>query len=63
MGFAGARSADCHDIVRAVDKLTTMQLPNQGLVHRDCQDFRVWAGIMGKKESHYVSTQGAGDPG
>jgi hypothetical protein len=29
----------------------------------DCQDFRVWAGIMGKKESHYVSTQGAGDPG
>ena len=30
---------------------------------RDCQDFRVWAGIMGKKESHYVATQGAGDPG
>jgi hypothetical protein len=29
----------------------------------DCQDFRVWAGIMGKKETHYVSTQGAGDPG
>ncbi len=23
----------------------------------DCQDFRVWAGIMGKKESHYVPTQ------
>jgi transposase, IS5 family len=29
----------------------------------DCQQFRVWAGIMGKKESHYVPTQGAGDPG
>jgi transposase, IS5 family len=23
----------------------------------DCQEFRVWAGIMGKKESHYVPTQ------
>jgi hypothetical protein len=21
---------------------------------RDCQDFRVWAGIMGKKGTHYV---------
>ena len=30
---------------------------------RDCQDFRVWAGIMGKKESHYVPTQGTGDTG
>jgi type I restriction enzyme S subunit len=29
---------------------------------RDCQDFRVWAGIMGKKESHYVSTQRTCDP-
>jgi hypothetical protein len=28
----------------------------------DCQDFRVWAGIMGKKESHYVPTQRACDP-
>jgi hypothetical protein len=35
----------------------------QGLVPGDCQDFRVRAGIMGKKESHYVPTQGAGDPG
>lgn len=24
---------------------------------RDCQDFRVWVGIMGNKESHYVTTQ------
>ena len=32
-------------------------------VKRDCQDFRVWAGIMGKKESHYVPTQGTGDTG
>ena len=30
---------------------------------RDCQDFRVWAGIMGKKETHYVPTQGAVDSG
>jgi len=29
----------------------------------DCQDFRVWAGIMGKKETHYVPTQGAVDSG
>ena len=29
----------------------------------DCQDFRVWAGIMGKKESHYVPTQRTGDTG
>lgn len=29
---------------------------------RDCQDFRVWAGIMGKKESHYVPTQRTCDP-
>ena len=29
----------------------------------DCQEFRVWAGIMGKKETLYASTQGAGDPG
>jgi len=28
----------------------------------DCQDFRVWAGIMGKKESHYVPTQRTCDP-
>lgn len=25
--------------------------------NRDCQDFRVWPGIMGNKESHYVTTQ------
>ncbi|BBB11877.1 hypothetical protein [Sphingopyxis sp. FD7] len=29
---------------------------------RDCQEFRVWAGIMGEKESHYVSTQRTCDP-
>ncbi|MFM7402830.1 MAG: hypothetical protein ACKO1N_01795, partial [Erythrobacter sp.] len=29
---------------------------------RDCQDFRVWAGIMGKKETHYVPTQRTCDP-
>jgi len=26
---------------------------------RDCQDFRVWAGIMGEKETHYVPTERA----
>ena len=29
---------------------------------RECQDFRVWAGIMGKKESQYASTQRTCDP-
>jgi hypothetical protein len=28
---------------------------------RECRNFRVRAGIMGKKESHYVSTQRACD--
>lgn len=27
------------------------------IVSEDCQEFRVWAGIMGKKESPYVPTQ------
>ena len=27
----------------------------------ECQEFRVWAGIMGKKETRYVSTQRACD--
>ena len=36
---------------------------SEATVYRDCQDFRVWAGIMGKKESHYVPTQGTGDTG
>ena len=27
------------------------------LLKGDCQDFRVWPGIMGNKESHYVTTQ------
>ena len=29
----------------------------------DCHEFRVWAGIMGKKETYYVTTQRACDPG
>ena len=28
-----------------------------------CHKFRVWAGIMGKKETYYVTTQRACDPG
>ncbi|MGD9663772.1 MAG: DNA cytosine methyltransferase, partial [Novosphingobium sp.] len=39
------------------------QLNGSAFTHGDCHDFRVWAGIMGKKESHYVTTQRAGDPG
>jgi hypothetical protein len=31
-------------------------------MRQDCQEFRVWAGIMGKKESHYVPTQRTCDP-
>ncbi len=38
-------------------------IPASEASYRDCQDFRVWAGIMGKKESHYVPTQGTGDTG
>ncbi|MBS3962567.1 MAG: DUF1156 domain-containing protein [Sandarakinorhabdus sp.] len=38
-------------------------IPLEALRLGDCQDFRVWAGIMGRKESHYVPTQGAGDSG
>ena len=30
---------------------------------RQCHKFRVWAGIMGKKETYYVTTQRACDPG
>ena len=30
---------------------------------RPCHKFRVWAGIMGKKETYYVTTQRACDPG
>ena len=29
----------------------------------DCRDFRVWVGIMGKKETQYVPTQRASDTG
>ena len=39
------------------------ELRRRNAIERDCQDFRVWVGIMGKKESHYVTTQGAGDLG
>ena len=41
---------------------TQAQAQAQDDLDRDCQEFRVWAGIMGKKESHYVPTQRACDP-
>jgi hypothetical protein len=43
-------------------------MPTSGIhAHRnatgwECQDFRVWAGTMGKKESQYASTQRTRDP-
>lgn len=37
--------------------------PEKEGISRVCQEFRVRAGIMGDKETHYVTTQGAGDPG
>jgi transposase len=62
------------DVLRQLFEATVAACMAEGLVGgeafavdasmvRDCQDFRVRAGIMGKKESHYVPTQGAGDPG
>ncbi|RXR23093.1 AraC family ligand binding domain-containing protein [Sphingobium fluviale] len=41
----------------------TLDAKKVAQMHGDCQDFRVWAGIMGKKETHYVPTQGAVDSG
>ena len=38
-----------------------MKLISKRGIVGDCQEFRVWAGIMGKKESHYVATQRAYD--
>ncbi|MDR7157178.1 transposase [Sphingobium xenophagum] len=43
---------------------TVLSLEDEAIIvafrkHRDCQDFRVWPGIMGNKESHYVTTQRA----
>ena len=35
---------------------------NDAAWSQDCQEIRVWAGIMGKKESHHVPTQGAAIP-
>ncbi|WP_374412721.1 hypothetical protein [Novosphingobium colocasiae] len=49
------------DIRQLHDKAKSMVLWERQA--RDCQDFRVWAGIMGKKESHYVPTQRTGDTG
>jgi transposase-like protein len=43
-------------------RMKDLEKENQRL-RRDCQEFRVWAGIMRKKETPYASTQGAGDPG
>jgi hypothetical protein len=34
-----------------------LNLEASGLRAGECQDFRVWAGIVGKKESQYASTQ------
>lgn len=36
---------------------TLLCVPIRAHCTGDCQDFRVWPGIMGNKESHYVTTQ------
>ena len=46
-------AADAEAICEAVTRPTM----------RDCQEFRVWAGIMGKKEPDYAPTQRACDTG
>lgn len=38
-------------------KMTEADIAAQIAQLGDCQDFRVWPGIMGNKESHYVTTQ------
>jgi hypothetical protein len=40
-----------------------MALTDLELTRVDCQDLTVRGGTTGKKESHDVPTQGAGDPG
>lgn len=41
---------------RAPARVATRSLARK-IRARDCQDFRVWTGIMGKKETQYVPTQ------
>lgn len=52
-GFIGGMDA-------AVDGSTIQADANRD--KRACQEFRVWAGIMGMKESQYVTTERASDP-
>lgn len=52
--------ADARHLGRLLNR--AVQLPGRCgvgdvLAGGDCQDFRVWPGIMGNKESHYVTTQ------
>ena len=49
-----------------VARSTVLSIEDEAVIvafrrHRDCQEFRVWSGIMGKKEIPYVSTQGTCD--
>jgi hypothetical protein len=45
-----------------LDLVEEAHLDFKGATDRwDCQEFRVQAGIMGRKESHYVPTQRAFD--
>jgi hypothetical protein len=54
--IGGANAADPS---RGKDKIDIADRRHDAGVRllRDCQDFRVWPGIMGNKESHYVTTQ------
>jgi hypothetical protein len=38
-------------------ELTPENLPEPGTLFGDYQEFRVWRGIIGEKESYYVTTQ------
>ena len=57
------RDFNCAVLVSAAAMAMAAPAWGQTTPQGDCQDFRVWAGIMGKKESHYVPTQGTGDTG
>jgi hypothetical protein len=50
-------------VVTARRKDESLQDVPQTVDAGDCREFRVWAGIMGKKETLYVTTQGTLDSG
>ncbi len=53
---AGKTIADVKYQVRKLARRCVFAV-SAAVLFGDCQDFRVWPGIMGNKESHYVTTQ------